>query len=170
MLFNDPVFHGDNTGSNPVRNVNKESNICIELRQIFEGAKSYILVSFLHPRVWPLRRSDNSLFVCGHRHRKEQGQHNSLCGVFGWGNCLCVDVHGRTQGRMPHQFLHHLELSSDTPKQRRVGVSERMPAGALLNFESLCNRPDVLAENARSPNTDCAFCVIGLQISSRHCQ
>lgn len=52
---------------------------------------------------------------------------------------------------MPNQFLHHLELSSDTPKQRRVGVSERMPADALLDFESPGNRPDVLAENARSP-------------------
>ena len=52
---------------------------------------------------------------------------------------------------MPHQFLHYLELGSDTPKQRRVRVSERMPSDALLNHERLGNGPDVLAENARSP-------------------
>ena len=51
---------------------------------------------------------------------------------------------------MPHQFLHYLELSSDASEQGGVGVSEGMPADALLNFERFGNWPDVLAKNCRS--------------------
>jgi len=46
---------------------------------------------------------------------------------------------------MPHQFLHHFELRSDAPKQGRIGVSEGMPADALLNVEGFGDWADVFA-------------------------
>lgn len=52
---------------------------------------------------------------------------------------------------MSHQFLHHFELSADTPKQRRIGVSESMPADALLNIEGLGNWSNIIAKDGCAP-------------------
>jgi hypothetical protein len=48
---------------------------------------------------------------------------------------------------MPHQFLHHLELGSDTSEQGGIGVPKGMPADVLLNMERFGDRPDVLSKN-----------------------
>src|SRR5579859_2715081 len=43
-------------------------------------------------------------------------------------NGLRVDVHRRSNIRMSQQFLLHLEIDSKRMKQRRMAVSERVPA------------------------------------------
>jgi len=55
--------------------------------------------------------------------------------AFGWANCLRVNVKRRSQRRMPHRLLHHLELDSEAPEQSAVGMAERVPPDALLNTQ-----------------------------------
>lgn len=52
---------------------------------------------------------------------------------------------------MPHQFLHHFEFGPDAPEQGRIGVSESMPADALLNIEGFGNWPNVFAKDGCAP-------------------
>ena len=58
---------------------------------------------------------------------------------------------------MSHQFLHHFELRAYTPEQRRAGVSERMPADALLNIEGLGNWPNVFSKDRCTPVRPSSF-------------
>ena len=96
-----------------------------------------------------LRRSNDGIIVCGVSHREEQRQHCSLRGMLGGRNSLRVDC--RPQCRMPHQFLHHFEFGSDAPQKRGIGVSEGMPAYALLNIESHGDGSDVIAKDGCTP-------------------
>ncbi len=63
--------------------------------------------------------------------------------MLGGRGCLRIDIHRRTQGGMPHQFLHYFEFGSDAPEKRGVR--------ALLDIESWGHGPDVIAKNRGSP-------------------
>ena|SRR5215472_1775253 len=65
-------------------------------------------------------------------------------------NCLSVDIERRSQGRVSKQFLHDLELSAHASQERRVCVSEGVPAKPFLNSEFQRHWPDV-PENCLSP-------------------
>ena len=104
-----------------------------------------------------LRHPNDDIIVCRRRCREKQSQHGCLRGVLGGRNCLRVDVHRCPQRGMPHQFLHHLELGSDTAEQRRVGESESVPADALLNVEGLGNWSNVFAKDGCAPVRPSSF-------------
>ena len=123
-----------------------------DFRLTFEGAKSHIFVSLLHPQnERSLRYPDDGIIVCGVSHSEEQRQHGSLGRMLGGCDCLRVHIHRRPQSGMPHQFLHHFEFGSDASEQGRIGVAEGVPADALLDIESRGNRPDVVAEDRGTP-------------------
>src|SRR5260370_16994768 len=52
---------------------------------------------------------------------------------------------------MPQQFLHDFEFRAHASQQRRIRVTKRVPADAFLDSNSLCNRPNVFAQDHLSP-------------------
>ena len=52
---------------------------------------------------------------------------------------------------MPQQFLHHLKFRTHAPQQRRISVTERVPADAFLDSESLRSRSKIFAQDRLSP-------------------
>src|SRR5215469_12226238 len=114
-----------------------ESIVCADFRLTFEGAKSHILVPILHPQnehgyAVPMMESSSAVSVIGKNKASTAACAACWAGATAWG----VNIHGRPQRGMPHQFLHHFEFGSDASEKRRIGVAEGMPADALLDVES----------------------------------
>src|ERR1700687_2201854 len=52
---------------------------------------------------------------------------------------------------MPQEFLHDFEFRTHTSQKRRIRVTERVPADAFLDSESLRNRSKIFAQDRLSP-------------------
>src|SRR6266478_2403762 len=53
---------------------------------------------------------------------------------------------------MPQQFLHDFEFCSDTPRESRVRMPERVPSELFLNPDALHDGADMLAQNCLAPD------------------
>ena len=130
-----PVFHGDNTGSNPVGDAKSNQ----QFARNFAGYSKVQKATSVCPKCTLETESslcgsyDHAVFKRA-SHREEEGQDRGLGSVLGRRNGLCVDIHRRPEVGMPHQFLHHFELCSDAPEQSGISV-EGMPADAFLNIQ-----------------------------------
>jgi hypothetical protein len=144
-IFNQlPVFHGGNTGSNPVGDA-KHSK---ELSRFHFGRLGFKKVQFCwnhsRSRCYRLEGSAPSRIEirsfralvdwrgCLVLDVGEQERHDrALCGAFCWRHCLGISIESDASRSVAEQFLHHFDIGAADSQKRRVAMAKGMPANAF---------------------------------------